>query len=365
MRPARWRSTGDLLAGGWPGHALVAPAGGNALPQSRARCGWWPGPGRRCSRRSCRRLPGAATVLSIPAGASARLAAPAPAAGGVPRLAGGVGAGAAGARRRVGHGGGAGQRARDRHRRRCGCGMPGRPGGDELRPRVTALDLAVQGPRTLDDAAALLLPAMSATHLTLPAGPRRTDLALSPGVAAVAGRGADAVTVWTGDTAEARSLPGDWTDLVLLNTGAAPAPASVAWTRRGRRLAMLTPGTVVKRFFGASGSFDMPGDCAGRGAGDAGRGRAGDTRAGGRPGAAWHGHPPRRAGAPDGRARAGSAGGVAGCAGRQSLAGCEAGGAARAVAGRLVGAGDGLLAPGAGAGAAARPHYRPGDPAAG
>ena len=245
--------TGGVIAGGWPGHPLAAPAGGTVLPQEGvlwvvARTG---APIRSSLVQA---VAGQATVLSIPPGAFARLAAPPHAAGvfrawraesglGQPGLDAGSGMGVAP---------GSALAAGTAPVRAWDAGG----GGDALRPRITPLDLAVQPPQTLDEAASVLLPPMSATHLTLPAGERRTDLALAAGVAAVAGRGENAITVWTGDTAHARSVGGDWTDLVLLNTGTAAAPASVAWTP-GVASAPLRPGMVMKRFFGASGSFDV------------------------------------------------------------------------------------------------------------
>ena len=242
-----------VMAGGWPGHALTPLAGGLAMPQG--------GPvwllARAAEALTTARVvasPGQPTTLAVPAGAIAELTAPAPGAGlvrawraesglGQPGLDAGQGMGVApGSALAVGTGAvrvwDAGAEA------------------EVLRPRVTPLDLRVEPARTLTDAATLVLPPGSATAVTLPAGARRTDLSLAAGVAAVAGRGAGAVTVWAGDTAEVRSLTGDWTELLLVNAGAAPAPAAVAWTP-GVADAALRPGQVSKRFYGASGAFDV------------------------------------------------------------------------------------------------------------
>ena len=238
-----------LLAGGWPGHALAAPDSGVAVPQGDTlwvvarTAGALPAAAIQAE-------PGKAVAVPVPAGGTARLAGPAPAPGvtrvwlaesglGQPGLDAGSGMGIApGSALALG-------------------GGPVRVwnagGGDVLRPRVTALDLATLPARSLDGPLSVLLPPRSALFLTLPDGERRTDLVLAPGTAAALG---DAVA-WTGGDAAARSLPGGGTGLVLLNTGAQPAPASVAWTPGPPGLA-LRPGTVVKRFFGAAGSFDMP-----------------------------------------------------------------------------------------------------------
>ena len=132
-----------------------------------------------------------------------------------------------------------------------------------LRPRITPIDLKTLPAQRIDAAFTTVLPPNSALPLTLPALDRRTDLALAPGTAAVAGYGANtmpghgdqALTVWTGDTAEARSLPGAWTDLLLINTSAQPAPVSVAWSAAPSL--PLRPGAATKRFYGAAGSLDL------------------------------------------------------------------------------------------------------------
>jgi hypothetical protein len=87
---------------------------------------------------------------------------------------------------------------------------------------------------------------------------KRLDVSLSPGTALVAGsRQADAVTAWAGDAALSRSLAGDWSDALLLNTGTTPAPAAVSITT-GVTQPLLVAGEVYRRFFGARGSFVLP-----------------------------------------------------------------------------------------------------------
>ena len=243
------RLAGDgLLAGGWPGHPLLPTDDGVAVPQGDTL--WLVARGTgTVPAETVRAAPDQAVTVPVPAGGEARLAGPQPPGSttriwlaesglGQPGLDAGQGAGIApGSALAAGAG-------------------PVRiwnAGGDDaLRPRVTALDLAVLPFQRLDGPLQAVLPPRSALVLTLPDGERRTDLALSPGVAAILGD----TTVWTGATPSARSVPGSATVLSLLNTGTQAAPASVSWTPAAAS-PPLRPGTVSKRFFGAAGSFDL------------------------------------------------------------------------------------------------------------
>ena len=131
-------------------------------------------------------------------------------------------------------------------------------GGDaQLRLRLRRIALAAQPEITVDQAFAAQVPAHAATRLHLPSGEKRLDVSLAPGEALVAGsQQADAVTAWAGDAAISRSLTGEWTEALLVNTGAAPAPAALTVTV-APPLA-LAPGGMLRRFFGAAGSFDFP-----------------------------------------------------------------------------------------------------------
>ena len=92
--------------------------------------------------------------------------------------------------------------------------------------RRHALDLLAE--RRVDDAFAGLIPPHAALPLRLPAGAKRIDASLAAQGALVAGwRDAGAVTAWAGDAALSRSLTGDWTDVLLVNLGDAPAPAAL------------------------------------------------------------------------------------------------------------------------------------------
>ena len=76
---------------------------------------------------------------------------------------------------------------------------------------------------------------------------------LAPGTAAIADwRNAEAVTVWSGDAAVSRTVQGGWSDVLLVNTNAAPAPVRLGWTRLPSRRWRWCRGMAVKRFFGCS-----------------------------------------------------------------------------------------------------------------
>jgi uncharacterized protein len=131
-------------------------------------------------------------------------------------------------------------------------------GPDALRLRLHRLDLALQPEAAVDQVFSGVLPARSALKLRLPSGKKRLDVSLSPGAALVAGaQQVSAVTAWTGDAALSRSVAGDWSDAVLLNTGATPAPVALSIST-GVTPPTLAAGEVFRRFFGARGSFVLP-----------------------------------------------------------------------------------------------------------
>jgi uncharacterized protein len=138
-------------------------------------------------------------------------------------------------------------------------------GDDALRLLVTARDLATRTPRALDGPFSGVLPPGTALPVRLPEGAHLVRLDLAANTAAVAdwgGRGA--ITEWAGDAAISRSVEGRFTEILLLNTGAQPAPVTLSWTPVSEPESALAAGTAFKRFFGAAGSLDMPVDAAGR-----------------------------------------------------------------------------------------------------
>jgi hypothetical protein len=130
-----------------------------------------------------------------------------------------------------------------------------------LRLRVAAIDAPALPTMQLDAHYAALLPARSAQPLDLTPGVKQLDISLAAGMAAVLSGGeTQSVTIWTGDRAAARTLVGDWPRLVLVNAGAAAAPAAV--DRMPGTGDGLVAGQVMKRFFGASGSLSLQVDAA-------------------------------------------------------------------------------------------------------
>jgi uncharacterized protein len=237
---------GGLLAGGWAGQALAA-VNGPVLPQTHDI--WLLG-----------RTPGTATVaklpltgaraMTVPTGQVAQLAAVAPANGHVTvwRAEGGFGQPGLGAAAGIAKFSAIAQADAPITLRNAS-------GDGPLRLTLSRLDLTLLPARTLDASLQTTLPPGSALPLTLPSGDKTVQADLGAGAAAFAGGS----TVWTGDTPLSRTLTGDWTQILLVNTGTTAAPASLAW-QPAPPATPLRPGMVVKRFFGAAGSFELPFD---------------------------------------------------------------------------------------------------------
>ena len=254
--PIRLTGTATLagaisLAGGWPGHALEAPDGTMVVPQSDTV--WLVTRTQTAlSAATIDLAPNQTIGLPIPAGGTARLASPPAAPGTIRawRAASGLGQPGIDAGQGMGVSPGSAFTVGTAPPRIWNAGAP-----EILRPRVTPLDLKTLPAQRIEAAFTTVLPPGTALPLTLPANDRQTDLALAPGVAALAGHGDQAQTVWTGDHAEARTLPGAWTELLLLNTSEKPAPVSISWS--AATSTPLRPGAATKRFFGAAGSLDL------------------------------------------------------------------------------------------------------------
>ena len=237
----------ELLAGGWPGHAL-ASAGGTAVVDGRDL--WLLA--RQPVTATAEPLgiaSGAAVTMALPAGLAATL--PGAADGmvqlwradsgsGQPSL--GLGAGVAG---------------------NSAVALASGPvtlRGDGLRLRLTRLAPSLATDRAVNGAAQLTIPAGTALPVTLPPGDKAVQLDLAPGIAAFAGwHDAAPAAVWGASAPVSRSLAGAWTELLLVNTSDAPAPARIA-EQPSPAAETLRPGAVQKRFYGAAGSFDLPFD---------------------------------------------------------------------------------------------------------
>jgi uncharacterized protein len=251
-----------LQASSLPGRAITPPDGHTIVPQSEDL--WLFGGGEpHITLAPLTPQPNGATALAVPAHGAARL-------GGAP--------GADGTMRLWLAQSGLGQPGLD-----AGHGMGVAPGSalalgvgpvrafdasgndDPLPLRVAALDLASQTPRALDGPFAAPLPPHSVTPVTLPVGQHVVRLDLAAGTAAVANwRTAGAITAWAGGAALSRSIAGDFTDVLLVNTTDHPTPVALGWTPLDDPMPVLESGSAYKRFFGAAGSIDVPADAKGR-----------------------------------------------------------------------------------------------------
>lgn len=143
-------------------------------------------------------------------------------------------------------------------------------GEDGLRLTLTALDLETRPAIPIESTSSIAVPPRSAQPIRLPAGAKHLMLDLAVGLGAfVSGGDGRRLSFWAGDLALSREADGDWTDILIVNTGDKVAAASLSQAPSEGR-AMLAAGAVVKRFFGASGSLALsvaakPGDRLGVG----------------------------------------------------------------------------------------------------
>jgi uncharacterized protein len=233
-----------LVAGGWAGQALAA-VNGPVLPQ--ARDVWLLG--HTAGTAKVARLPlTGAQVMTVPAGQVAQLPAAAPVAGHVAvwRAEGGFAQPGLGAAAGI-------ARFSAVARADASVTLRNASGDGPLRLTLSRLNLASQSGRTLDAPLQTTLPPGSALPLTLPSGDKVIAVEMGAGAAAFAGD----TTVWAGTAPLSRTLSGSWTDILLVNTGPVAAPVSLAW-QPAPAVAALKPGTVIKRFFGSAGSFEVP-----------------------------------------------------------------------------------------------------------
>lgn len=136
-------------------------------------------------------------------------------------------------------------------------------GATPIRAALRAIDPSLAPERAIADAFRETLAANAAQPLRLPEGPKRLRLDLPAGAVAVLGwRSADAVTVWAGDAPVSRLLDGDWTELLLVNTGQAPAPATAQVARLAAETTALRADRPLRRFFATAGSVALPLDAA-------------------------------------------------------------------------------------------------------
>jgi hypothetical protein len=129
-------------------------------------------------------------------------------------------------------------------------------GNEALRLRVATIDLETRSAAPANGEFAALLPPRSAQPLSLRPGAKRIEINLVAGAAALLDGGDRAVTVWGGNEAVTRTLEGNWTSVVLLNTADKPAPVSLGLAP-AQGEATLAADKVMKRFYGAAGSLSL------------------------------------------------------------------------------------------------------------
>ena len=251
---------GAVLAGGWAEHALTPLAGGTVLPQGRDL--WLLG--RAAGTLSVAALspaPGRAVVLGVPAGLGATLPAMAAAPGRIMlwRAESGLG--------RPGLGGAMGTapgsaialaNTATPLRDAAGDAAGDVAGEGPLRVSLTALALRAAPAEALHAPLHALLPAGGALPVTLPAGAKQLQLDLAAGTAAIPGWHAPSGgAAWAAAAPLSRTVSGEWTEVLLVNTGADPAPVGLSWAALPE-VPVLRPGGLLRRFFGAAGSFEVP-----------------------------------------------------------------------------------------------------------
>jgi hypothetical protein len=239
-----------LLVGGWAGHALASLDGDTAmLPGNEA---WLIANAPAEVAARSRELPaGEAITLALPEGLATALPQSAAAPShvllwrvesglGQPGLGGAMGVAASSALALGGE------------------NVVLRNAGDAeaLRVRLTRLEPALDAEIVPTAPLHVVLKPGSALPVSLPDGAKRVSFDLAPSTAGIAGWNAPGgVVAWAGNAPLSRDVAGNWRDVLLVNTGAQPAPVSLSWETVPAS-AFWRPGSLVKRFFGAAGSFE-------------------------------------------------------------------------------------------------------------
>ena len=128
---------------------------------------------------------------------------------------------------------------------------------DGLRLRVDHASVRLLPPSGIDGHLAVVLAPGSAQRVALPEGSKQVRMSLAAGVLAQLSGGARETIAWTGEAPLSRMVTGAWRELLLVNSGAAPAPAEVSLLPTAEE-PLLQAGRVVKRFFGAAGQVSLP-----------------------------------------------------------------------------------------------------------
>ena len=235
--PGLAKVSAGLLAGSWPGLGLNPVEAGTVLPQNRIL--WLLGPAGIAEASSLVPDAGEALSLTVPQGVTATLPASTDTQIWQARDNTSFGAGTGWAEGSVIASG--------------ATTIPLRATGSDTRLILVKHSLVAKPVQAVESALHVVLPAGSALPLTLPPGEKQVQLDLAAGTGALPdGAGA----VWSGDTSATRTVSGDWTSLLLVNLGPAPAPVSLAVSPGP--VTTMTPGQVLKRFYGAAGAFEVP-----------------------------------------------------------------------------------------------------------
>lgn len=239
-----------LLAGGWGGHALLPVEGDTVITPAAETWLLAPATGKMTVQRKS--LPvGEAVTLSLPEGLVTSLSPAIASEGhvllwqaesglGQPSLGGTMGLAASSAL----------AMGRD--------GVVVRNASDSgaLRLRLTRLEPVLLPPLTLAAPLHIVLQPGTALPITLPGGDKRLSFDLSAGTAGIAGwRASGGVIAWAGGMSLTQAVGGAWNDVLLVNTGTRAAPVTLSWLAEPAA-GPLHPGGIVKRFFGAAGSFE-------------------------------------------------------------------------------------------------------------
>lgn len=242
-----------LLAGGWPGHALSPLTGAAAVPQGRDVWLLASAPAT-LDATPLQPAPGEAIALTVPAGLVAALP---PAAEGVRLWRATSGAGQPSLGPTMGFKPGAAVALAA-----PGVGLPLLAAdGEDLRVTVRQDAPTLQPAQAVTAALHATVPPGAALPVTLPPGAKSVDIALAPDMAAIPGwqdgpgRGARSAA-WSGNASGVQTLTGEWTTMLLVNAGTEPGSVSLSLAP-APTVPTLTPGVIVKRFFGAAGSFEL------------------------------------------------------------------------------------------------------------
>ena len=237
-----------LRTGGWPGHPLLPLSGAAVLPEGQDV--WLIGPPGRVEMAPLALDAGQEVALTVPDGLTATLPAFVARDGAVVLWRARSGTGQPSLGPAMGYAPGTAVAL-------AGPPVPLRAAeAGPLRLSLRQDRLALLPAQAVDGVFHVVLAPGTALPVTMSTGDKGIDAVLPPGTAAIPDWRSPHAAAWSGDTAAVRTLTGNWTTLLLANTGTTPAPVSLS-IAPALAASPLKPGTVQKRFFGAAGSFEV------------------------------------------------------------------------------------------------------------